>query len=253
MSPILHRWKNESKNASMMMLLVQCWSWLMVASIAFAIELASATFHDVAPPTTKISFKLRSDMRSVALSLASSAQSDLEIFVSEDYPMFYSLLSLNEGLWKKLAETDGGCTLFAPSDAVFLRLGENKLLKLKDNRNLETAQKMGLYHVIVSEAVTAARLRTEDWTRPAPFDGGPRPITVQALVTMGGEVPVGRSKSGGIFLGIGAKEDGEVVIGSNARIVKSYKVDSSIVHEIDNMISPLILWRYCDQLRIPGF
>lgn len=233
-----------------MPLLLTC-CYFVAAAIAFAP--VSNSFHALAPPTTKISFRLCLDMRRVALSSTSVARSDLEILVSEEFPMFYSLLSLNEGLWKKLDESDRGCTLFAPSDSVFLKLGEKKLLKLKDNRNLETAQKMGLYHIIESEAVTAARLRTEDWTRPAPADGGPRPITVQALVTMGGEVPVGRSKSGGLFLGIGSKEDGEVVIGSNARIVKSYKMDGSIVHEIDNMMSPAILWRYFDQLRIPGF
>jgi uncharacterized surface protein with fasciclin (FAS1) repeats len=240
------------KARTIMMPWDKCCSFI-VAFMAFSVVLASASFHNLAPPSTKISFQRRTDLCSVAPSAASVARCDLEIFVSEEFPMFYSLLSLNEGVWKKLAGSDKGCTLFAPSDAVFLKLGEDKLLKLKDNRNLETAQKMGLYHVIESEAVTAARLRTEDWTRPAPTDGSPRPITVQALVTMGGEVPVGRSKSGGLFLGIGAKEDGEIVIGPNARIVKSYKVDGSIVHEIDNMISPVILWRYFDQLRIPGF
>ena len=111
---------------------------------------------------------------------------------------------------------------------------------------------MGLYHVVLQEAVSAQRLRTEDWTGPKPADGSPRPITVQALITQGGEVPVGRSKSGG-FLGIGAKEDGDVVIGPDARIVKSYSIGKSIVHEVDALVSPVVLWRYCDQLRIPGF
>jgi uncharacterized surface protein with fasciclin (FAS1) repeats len=180
-------------------------------------------------------------------------QCDLGTFVSDEFPYFYSLLSLNEGLWKRITEADQRCTLFVPSNAVFDGLGEKKLQKLRDNRNLETAQKMGMYHVVEGEAVTAAQLRTEDWTRPAPADGSPRPITVQALLTLGGEVPVGRSKSGGFFLGIGAKEDGDIVIGPNARIINSYKVDGSIVHEVNNLISPLILWRYFDQLRIPGF
>ena len=181
-----------------------------------------------------------------------TAQTDLESFVAKEFRAFYSLLSLNEGLWQLIAESETGYTLFAPSNTVFDNLGEKRLQQLKDNRNLETAQKMGLYHVVNDDAVSAARLRTEDWTRPAPTDGSPRPITVQALLALGGEVPVGRSKSGG-FLGIGAKEDGDVVIGPNARIVKSFKVDGSIVHEVDDLISPVILWRYMDQLRIPGF
>jgi len=175
----------------------------------------------------------------------------LKAFVEEEYPAFYNLLSLNKGIWKTIAEAENGCTLFAPSDSVFDSLGDNKLKQLKDVRNEETAKKMGLYHVIPDEAVSAAQLRTEDWTVKAP-KGEPRPITVQAVVTMGGEVPVGRSKSGG-FLGFGAKEDGDIVIGPEARIVKSYKVQGSYVHEVDSLISPVILWRYFDQLRIPGF
>jgi len=175
----------------------------------------------------------------------------LKAFVEEEYPAFFKLLSINDGIWKTIAESENGCTLFAPSNAVFDALGDKKLKQIKDVRNEETARKMGLYHVIPDEAVSAARLRTEDWTVKAP-KGEPRPITVQAVKTMGGEVPVGRSKSGG-FLGWGAKEDGDIVIGPEARIVKSYKVQGSYVHEVDNLISPIILWRYFDQLRIPGF
>jgi len=175
----------------------------------------------------------------------------LKAFVEEEYPAFFKLLSINDGIWKTIAEAENGCTLFAPSNEVFDALGDKKLKQIKDVRNEETARKMGLYHVIPDEAVSAARLRTEDWTVKAP-KGEPRPITVQAVKTMGGEVPVGRSKSGG-FLGWGAKEDGDIVIGPEARIVKSYKVQGSYVHEVDNLISPIILWRYFDQLRIPGF
>jgi uncharacterized surface protein with fasciclin (FAS1) repeats len=186
--------------------------------------------------------------------VATTPVSDLEAFVAKEFPAFYALLSLNEALWQIISESDNGYTLFAPSDRVFDSLGEKKLQQLKDARNLEAVQKMGLYHIVNDETVSSAQLRTEDWTQPAPKDGSPRPITVQALVTLGGEVPVGRSKSGGFFLfGIGAKEDGNVVIGPEARIVKSYKVDGSIVHEVDALISPVILWRYMDQLRIPGF
>jgi uncharacterized surface protein with fasciclin (FAS1) repeats len=190
---------------------------------------------------------------------AKSTSSTLQELLKEEFPAFYSLLSMNDDIWKTMAEKEtNGCTIFAPSDAAFENLGEKKLLQLKDVRNAETAKKMGLYHVVATEAVTAAQLRTEDWTGPKPkIDGSPRPIKVQALVTMAGEVPVGRSKSGGLFFfgrSIGAKEDGDVVIGTdNARIVKSYKVGKSFVHEVDALISPVLLWRYCDQLRIPGF
>jgi uncharacterized surface protein with fasciclin (FAS1) repeats len=182
-----------------------------------------------------------------------TTRSSLESFVAGEFQAFYALLSLNDGLWQKIAESENGYTLFAPSNKVIDGLGQKKLLQLNDSRNRETVQKLGLYHVIEAEAVSAAQLRTEDWTRPAPVDGSPRPITVQGLLTIGGEVPVGRSKSGGFFGGIGAKEDGDVAIGPNARIVRSFKVDGSMVHEVDALISPIILWRYMDQLRIPGF
>lgn len=74
---------------------------------------------------------------------------------------------------------------------------------------------------------------------------------IAAIVTLGGEVPVGRSKSGG-FLGFGAKEDGDIVIGPEAKIVQSFQVEESIVHEVDSLVSPVVLWRYADQLRLPG-
>ena len=69
---------------------------------------------------------------------------------------------------------------------------------------------------------------------------------------MSGEVPVGRSKSGGV-LGFGAKEDGDIVIGPEAKIVQSFEVEECLVHDMDSLVSPEVLWRYCDQLRIPGF
>lgn len=43
---------------------------------------------------------------------------------------------------------------------------------------------------------------------------------------------------------------GDIVIGPEAKIVKSFNVDGSFVHEVDDLISPALLWRYCDQLRI---
>jgi uncharacterized surface protein with fasciclin (FAS1) repeats len=226
----------------------------VLAIFGIAVSVVSAFSVARAPPMQKVAAVQPTILgASESDDTAAAAASDLESLVKEEFSAFHSLLSLNEGIWKTVAESEKGCTLFAPSDSAFDALGEKKLQQLKDLRNLETAQKMGGYHVIVGEAVSAARLRTEDWTVPAPKDGSPRPITVQAFKTLGGEVPVGRSKSGG-FLGVfGAKEDGDIVIGPAARIVKSYKVAGSIVHEVDDLISPVILWRYCDQLRIPGF
>lgn len=182
--------------------------------------------------------------------------------LSDKFPSFYALLAKNDDVWKTLLQADEdassdsnkGFTIFAPNEAAFDKLGEKKRAQLQDPRNLETVQKMGLYHVVPAQAVTAQQLRTEDWRGPKPADGGPRPLTVGGLVTLGGEVPVGRSKSGGLF-GLGAKEDRDAVIGPDARIVQSFTFRNAdcIVHEVDALISPTILWRYCDQLRIPGF
>jgi uncharacterized surface protein with fasciclin (FAS1) repeats len=164
------------------------------------------------------------------------------------------LLSKNDDIFKTLSDSSTGYTLFAPNEEAFQNLGDKKLKQLADIRNEETAQKIALYHVVSIDKLTATQLRTEDWTGPKPADGSPRPFTVGGILTNGGEVPVGRSKSGG-FLGWGAKEDGDAVIGPNARILKSYTLgdNEAIVHEVDALISPELLWRYCDQLRIPGF
>lgn len=178
-------------------------------------------------------------------------ETDVQKFLKVKFPTFYSLLSMNDEVWKELGKTQA-CTVFAPNAQAFENLGQKKLSQLEDPRNLETAEKMGAYHVVATEAVTYQRLRTEDWTKPKPEGENVRPLTVAGLVTLGGEVPVGRSKSGG-FLGFGAKEDGEAVVGPNARVVQSFSVGDSFVHEVDDLISPQILWRYCDQLRIPGF
>lgn len=216
----------------------------------------------------------------------------VESFVKTEFSAFHSLLSANPGLWSTIASaatiSGGGVTLFCPSNAAFDALGAKQLSQLRDERNQEIMIKMGLYHVVLTDAISAARLRTEDWTQPAPRDGSPRPITVSGLVTEGGTVPVGRrptavagsknnTNRGGTFwkalLGQDEKplandqssddsisstkksEKDDVVIGPAARIVKSYKLAGGavLVHEMDSLISPDLLWRYCDQLRIPGF
>jgi len=67
---------------------------------------------------------------------------------------------------------------------------------------------------------------------------------------LGGEVPVGRSTTGGLFE-FGGQEDGGILI-QQARITQSYEISTGIIHEVDTLISPQILWRYMNQLRIPG-
>lgn len=110
------------------------------------------------------------------------------------------------------------------------------------------------YHLIIGETLSATEIQTEDWTKGRPKDGSKPNTLFAAIVTQSGEVPVGRNKSGGGFLGIGGgKEDGDIVIGPEAKVVQSFKVENCLVHEMDSLISPVQLWRYADQLRIPGF
>lgn len=169
----------------------------------------------------------------------------LDAFLEKKYPGFYNLM--NEEMMKTIKQ--GPCTIFVPNAAAFEDLGDKKRGQLEDPRNLEIREKIGSYHIIPSEAIDAITLRTEDWSKGRPKDGSKPNTMIAGFKTLSGEVPVGRSKSGG-FLGFGAKEDGDIVIGPEAKIVQSFNVEGSFVHEVSGLISPLLLWRYCDQLRI---
>jgi len=126
-------------------------------------------------------------------------------------------------------------------------------IQIVDPRNVEVTEKLASYHVIPNGKVTAERLKREDWTVPRSADGVAA-LSIGGVLTLAGELRVGRSKSGG-FLGFGAKEDGGVVIGNNeCRVVKSTSVGKKgVVHEMDGFVAPDLIWRYFDQLRIPGF
>ena len=204
----------------------------------------------------------------------------LDAFLEKKYPDFYGFI--NDDMMKEIKQ--GSVTLFVPNAAVFKSLGDKKTKQINDPRNLEIREKMGSYHIIAEEAVDAMKLRTEDWSKGKPEDGSRPNTMVAGIKTLSGEVPVGRSKSGG-FLGWGAKEDGtitkkitivcnvsmllllgiynsvsnyffflsvigDIVIGPDAKIVQSFNVEGSFVHEVSDLISPALLWRYCDQLRI---
>ena len=174
----------------------------------------------------------------------------VDAFLNKFFPAFSEKL-LNDNVRKAIAE--GSVTVFAPTDKAFEKLGEKKLSQLEDPRNDEIRDKMGSYHCIPERAISAMELRTEDWSQGRPKDGSPPNTVISAVVSLSGEVPVGRSKSGGFLNFFGAKEDGDIVIGPEAKIVKSFNVQDCIVHEMDALVSPDLLWRYCDQLRIPGF
>lgn len=157
-------------------------------------------------------------------------------FLQNNYPDFLTILEKNEEIWKAISETkegsDVGFTVFVPSSEALMTMSPEKQTQLTDERNLETIQRIAGYHVI-GEPVTAEAL----------FEAG-------GVLTVGGEIPIERSVTGGFF-GIGGKEDGGVTL-NQAKILRSAYVGQGLVHEVDNLVSPNILWRYMDQLRIPG-
>jgi uncharacterized surface protein with fasciclin (FAS1) repeats len=223
---------------------------LLVAIMA-AFAVGASAFQ-----TTKMPATCRPTRNSPTLLRESKEETGrtVESFMSEKYPEFKALLMQNQTMWKSIQEAEvDGCTIFCPTLAAIEALGEKKRKQLKDERNLETTQKIGAYHVILSDAVPANQLFIEDWTGPKPAPGEQRPIKVGGINTVGGGVPISREKVGG-FLGWGAKEEGVAVIGTNnAKIVRSVKIGKTIIHETTDLISPPLLWRYLDQLRIPGF
>jgi uncharacterized surface protein with fasciclin (FAS1) repeats len=167
-----------------------------------------------------------------------SSTDDVQQMIAQQYPMFWTyILSKNNEVWKTLNDvaTSTGYTLFVPTDAAMEQLGSKKLLQLQDDRNGETVEKMASFHAI-NEPVSSTEL----------YNSG-------GVVTLGGIVNVERSRSGGFMGGVlgGGQEDGTVLVG-NAKVIKTMSMGSCIVHETNGLISPSILWRYFDRLRIPG-
>lgn len=155
---------------------------------------------------------------------------DVQDTLKSDYPIFYKLvMSKNADVWKSLRSSEG-FTIFAPTDSAMEALGTKRLNQLLDDRNRETAEKIAAYHA-VSEPVGAWDLINS---------GGVR--------CLGGDVRVGKSKVGG-FLGFGGKEDGGILL-NGAKITQTREIDKCILHEVSALISPELLWRYMDQLRI---
>eukprot|EP00527_Entomoneis_sp_CCMP2396_P009635 CAMPEP_0198136722 /NCGR_PEP_ID=MMETSP1443-20131203/342_1 /TAXON_ID=186043 /ORGANISM="Entomoneis sp., Strain CCMP2396" /LENGTH=201 /DNA_ID=CAMNT_0043797989 /DNA_START=91 /DNA_END=696 /DNA_ORIENTATION=+ len=170
-------------------------------------------------------------VRSTRLSMAQEDLVSVRSYLEENYPSFHKLIDKNEEAWKKLSDGDG-YTMFVPVDAAFAKLGDKKLKQLEDIRNVEATNKVGAYHCI-NEIVTFDEL----------YNSG-------GIITLGGEIPVDRSTSGGMF-GVGGNEDGGVVI-NGAKITGSMEVGPGTIHEVDGLVVPQIIWRYMDQLRIPG-
>ena len=112
----------------------------------------------------------------------------LEVFLEKKFPSFHGFL--NDSMRKAIKE--GSVTIFAPNEAAFEALGKKRLVQIEDPRNLETREKMGSYHVIPQQTISAIELKTEDWTKGRPKDGSKPNTLVAAVKTLAGEVPVGR-------------------------------------------------------------
>ena len=180
----------------------------------------------------------------------------IESFLKENYPLFETtIFSQISNVYATLKECDSstGFTIFCAPDSVMVDIDQKRKLQISDPRNVEITEKLASYHFIPNGKVTRERLQREDWTVPRTADGVAA-LSIGGVLTAGGELRVGRSKSGG-FMGFGAKEDGGVVIGNNdAKIVKSVNVGKKgVIHEVDSLVAPDLIWRYFDQLRIPGF
>ncbi|KAJ1458327.1 hypothetical protein M885DRAFT_513459 [Pelagophyceae sp. CCMP2097] len=162
----------------------------------------------------------------------SGAPGDLHDFLRQSYPQMAALLKLDETLWSQLSSADG-LTVFAANAAAFDKLGDKRSKQLDDPRNDEVASKVAKYHV-VGDRVSMDALRNS---------GG--------VMTLGGELACGESTSGG-FMGIGGKPNGGVNVGSEGKVIQSFEIGNNVVHEVDALVSPLVLWRFADALRLPG-
>ena len=158
----------------------------------------------------------------------------LEEFLFKNYPEMAKLMQRFEdvNVWNKLQKAEVGATIFAPSNAAFREIDEQRYFQLGDVRNSETVGKICGFHCI-----------NEPVTKDVLYESG-------GVVTLEGVLSVGQTKVGDFF-GIGGEDDGGVTI-NGAKIVKSFEVGSSIVHEVDKLVAPEVVWRFLDQTRLPG-
>ncbi len=224
---------------------------LIVASMALP---AAQAFTSPATPVARLQRENTATLLRAATPATEDAEEgqSIEAFLKEKYPVFEStVFSKIPNVYGSLKGSD--FTIFCASDAVMADIEQKRKLQISDPRNLEITEKLASYHLIPTGKVTRERLQREDWTVPKTADGVAA-LSIGGVLTAGGELRVGRSKSGG-FMGFGAKEDGGVVIGNNeAKIIKSVNVGKQgIIHEVDALVAPDLIWRYFDQLRIPGF
>lgn len=194
-------------------------------------------FHSTSATAFQLTLPIAKSRPSPTTTSLYDTTSEVDALLKQDYPIFYNLVMCkNATVWKELnnaledPDKPNGFTIFAPNDEAMENLGKKRLDQLLDDRNREAAEKVAAYHAI-NEPVGAWDL-----------------ITSGGIKTMGGDVKVGKSKVGG-FMGWGGKEDGGVNV-NGAKVLQTKQVDQCLVHEMDGIISPELVWRYMDQLRI---
>ncbi len=200
----------------------------------------------IAPSSSSFTTALRESPDDAPKAGGDGAAPTIQSFLQENYPLFESLLLAKiPSIYDTLRASDSanGFTIFCPSNSVMEGIDPKRRIQIVDPRNDEVTEKLASYHVISNGKVTQERLKREDWTVPRSADGVAA-LSIGGVLTLAGELRVGRSKSGG-FLGFGAKEDGGVVIGNNeARVIKSTAVGrNGVVHEVDGFVAPDLIWR----------
>ena len=195
--------------------------YLGLAIAALVIAASSFTVVDAfVTPYPQASISITTPITSLYAEQDDAAEGEtVEAFLKEKYPLFESLLlSRIPGIYSTLSAGEG-FTIFCPSNTVMEGIDAQRKIQISDPRNEEVTEKLASYHVIPNSKVPWERLKREDWT--VPKIDGVAALSIGGVLTLGGELRVGRSKSGG-FMGFGAKEDGGVVIGNNeAKIVVS--------------------------------
>ena len=141
------------------------------------------------------------------------------------YKTFLTLLSFVPDVSGPLAEDKTMRTIFAPSAKAFEKLDSGVVTKLGDPRNLDVVEKIVRFHV------TEGKLSEEDIYK------------MQELITLEASKPllVRPAKSGGL-MGFGIKDDGFKI--NEARIVKTIEFPNCIIHEVDTLLNPVLLYRF---------
>jgi uncharacterized surface protein with fasciclin (FAS1) repeats len=150
------------------------------------------------------------------------------------YSGFFKLLTQVPEVMS-LLDDDGEFTIFAPNAEAFAKLDKKISKGLRDPRNGEVVEKVAAYHVVrgiysADDIVKIGEIQTVGETN--------LPLIVTPAV------------SGGFF-GFGGKPDGYSING-NAKIISSIQCSNCIIHEVNGLVNPYLLFRFLDAVRLPG-